>query len=113
MPTISWRSTIWWRSITWWKVTIIFNAIALEMACRSVRVKTGEWKVVEIKQLHLHLLCPRPPPHHHLILLLCHHPQTTAQEEVHVLLELLHCQPGIKALSLLGSRRRVAAAAGA
>ena len=35
------------------------------------------------------------------------------QEEVHVLLELLPCQPGIKALSLLGSRRRVVADAGA
>ena len=28
------------------KVTIIFDAIALDMACQSVRVKTGEWKVV-------------------------------------------------------------------
>ena len=44
--SIVYRNSKWWGSIIWWKVTIIFDAIALEMACRPVRVQTGEWKVV-------------------------------------------------------------------
>ena len=33
------------------KVTIIFDVIALELACRPVRVQTGEWNVVLRKGL--------------------------------------------------------------
>ena len=34
----------------WWKVTIMFDAIALEVACWPVRVQTGEWKVIRVNQ---------------------------------------------------------------
>ena len=58
-----WMSTIWWRSIIWWKVTIILDAIPLEMACRPVRVHPGEWKVViRVNQKMGGYSCALPAP---------------------------------------------------
>ena len=48
---IWWRSIIWcnpiifakwWKVTIWWRSTITFDEIAPEMACRPVRVQTGE-----------------------------------------------------------------------
>ena len=37
---------IWWKVIIWCRSTIIFYVIARAMACRPVRVQTGEYKVL-------------------------------------------------------------------